>query len=47
MNLETKSQLIGASNEEWVTFIENNMIKAFEIAASIRRQEKIDYEALS
>ncbi len=43
----TKAQLTGASNEEWVTFIEDNMIKAFEIAASIRRQEKIDYDALS
>ncbi len=43
----TSAQLSGANDAQWETFIENEMFRAFEIIAIVRRQEKIDYDALS
>ena len=43
----TSAQLSGANDAQWETFIENEMFRAFEIIAIVRRQEKIDYDALT
>ena len=43
----TTAQLMAASDDQWETFIENEIFRAFEIVAIVRRQEKIDYDALS
>lgn len=42
----TSAQLSGASDDQWETFIENEMFIAFELAGAVRRQEKIDYDVL-
>ena len=42
----TSAQLTGATNTQWETFIENVMFRAFELYGSVRRQDKIDYDAL-
>ncbi len=42
----TSAQLAGATDSQWETFIENEMFRAFEIIAIVRRQEKIDYDAM-
>ncbi len=43
----TSAQLAGATDSQWETFIENEMFRAFEIIAIVRRQEKEDYDLLS
>lgn len=42
----TASQLISATDDQWVNFVENNMLEAFEILANILPEEKTEYDSI-
>lgn len=42
----TASQLITSTDEQWVNFVENNMLEAFEILANILPEEKTEYDSI-
>jgi len=42
----TIAEVQGATDAQWVTFLENNITKTFELIAGVRNAEKIAYDAL-
>lgn len=42
----TITEVQSATDEQWVTFLENNITKTFELTAGVRNAEKTDYDGI-